>query len=88
MAVGVFRMIIRGIFIPNIQNLMVGYASINERAGFMSINSMVLRIGQTIGPVFVALFYNFGGIRSAFYTGAGMALIMLMICVFIMSEVR
>ena len=77
-----------GMFIPNIQNLMVGYASINERAGFMSINSMVLRIGQTIGPVFVALFYNFGGIRSAFYTGAGMALIMLMICVFIMSEVR
>ena len=76
-----------GLFIPNIQNLLVGYASINERAGFMSINSMVLRIGQTIGPVFVALFYNLGGIRSAFYTGMGVAMIMFMICVFIMSDI-
>jgi MFS family permease len=75
-----------GLFIPNIQTLLVGYASINERAGFMSINSMVLRIGQTIGPVFVALFYNLGGLRSAFLTGAAVALIMILISAFIMSK--
>jgi MFS family permease len=75
-----------GLFIPNIQNQLVGYASINERAGFMSINSMVLRIGQTIGPVSVALFYNMGGLRSAFFTGAVVALIMIFISVLILSE--
>lgn len=75
-----------GLFIPNIFNLLVGYASINERAGFMSINSMVLRIGQTAGPVFVAIFFNFGGLRSAFLTGAGVAGIMIVITATMISK--
>jgi MFS family permease len=75
-----------GLFIPNVQNLLVGYASINERAGFMSINSMVLRIGQTIGPVTVALFYNLGGLRYAFLTGTIVALIMVIISIVIITE--
>lgn len=75
-----------GLFIPNIQTLLVGYASINERAGFMSFNSMVLRIGQTVGPVFVTIFYNLGGIRSAFLTGAIVALIMILISAGILTK--
>jgi len=75
-----------GLFIPNIFNLLVGYASINERAGFMSINSMVLRIGQTAGPVVVAIFYNLGGLRSAFLTGAGVAGIMILITATMISK--
>jgi MFS family permease len=77
-----------GLFIPNVQTLLVGFASINERAGFMSINSMVLRIGQTIGPVFIALFYNWGGLRTTFWTGAGVALLMILISTFVISKTK
>jgi MFS family permease len=75
-----------GLFIPNIQNMLVSYASINERAGFMSIFSMVLRIGQTLGPITVVVFYNLGGLRSAFLAGALVALFMALISIFIISE--
>lgn len=65
-----------GIMIPSIQNLLVGYASIKERAAFMSFNSMVLRIGQTLGPLVVGLFFALGGLDASFLTGAVVALVM------------
>lgn len=65
-----------GIMIPSIQNLLVGFASIKERAAFMSFNSMVLRIGQTVGPLLVGLFYALGGLTGSFLTGAVVALVM------------
>ncbi len=74
--------IAHGILIPGIQTLLVGFASLNERAGFMSINSMVLRIGQTVGPMFIGLFYALGGIDIAFIGGALVALVMLLISFF------
>jgi len=75
-----------GLLLPNIFNLLVGFASINERAGFMSINSMVLRIGQTVGPIFVALVYNVGGLDSTFFAGAGVAGLMILITITMISK--
>jgi len=77
-----------GLFIPNIQNMLVGYASINERAGFMSIFSMVLRIGQTLGPIAVVLFYDMGGLQSAFIAGASVALLMALISLIFINKSR
>lgn len=74
-----------GLLIPSIQTLLVGFAPLNERAGFMSINSLVLRFGQTIGPLFIGIFYAFGGVGIAFIGGALVALIMLVISVFMMK---
>lgn len=71
-----------GMAIPGIQNLLVGFAPMKERAAFMSINSMVLRLGQTIGPLFIGLFYNLGGISTAFIAGAGIALSMILLALF------
>lgn len=68
-----------GIMIPAIQTQLVGFAPLSERAGFMSINSMVLRLGQTIGPLFIAIFYAVGGTGSAFLGGALVAFIMLIV---------
>ena len=68
-----------GIMIPAIQTQLVGFAPLTERAGFMSINSMVLRLGQTVGPVFIALFYAAGGTGAAFLGGAFVALVMLVV---------
>lgn len=71
----------QGLLIPGIQTLLVGFAPLNERAGFMSINSMVLRIGQTIGPLVIGFFYAIGGISIAFVGGAIVAVIMLMLTI-------
>ncbi len=68
-----------GMVIPNVLTMVVGYASIKERAAFMSINSMVLRVGQTLGPVVIGILYNLGGLNAAFLGGAGTALAMIII---------
>jgi MFS family permease len=68
-----------GILIPSIQNLLVGFASIKERAAFMSFNSMVLRVGQTLGPLVVGIFYTLGNLTGAFAAGAGVAVVMIVV---------
>lgn len=65
-----------GLLVPSIQNLLAGFASIKERAAFMSINSMVLRIGQTIGPLLIGVFYAIGSLQASFFAGAVVAMIM------------
>ncbi|MFW6309524.1 MAG: MFS transporter [Prolixibacteraceae bacterium] len=74
-----------GMLIPGIQTLLVGFAPLSERAGFMSINSMVLRIGQTAGPIFISLFYAVGGTAMAFVGGAIASLAMLFISDFMVK---
>ncbi|QGY46721.1 MFS transporter [Maribellus comscasis] len=68
-----------GMIIPGVQTLLVGFAPITERAGFMSINSMVLRLGQTTGPIIIGFFYALGGTGTAFIGGAIVAVVMLII---------
>jgi len=65
-----------GLLIPSIQNLLVGFASIKERAAFMSVNSMVLRIGQTIGPLLIGVFYAIGSLQASFIAGAVVSMMM------------
>lgn len=75
----------QGMLIPLVQTLLVGFAPLNERAGFMSINSTVLRLGQSIGPVFIGLFYAFGGVTFSFIGGAVVAVVMLVVAVFMVK---
>ncbi len=76
----------QGINIPNIQTLLVSLAPMKYRAAFMSLNGMVLRIGQTIGPLVAALFFSIGGISYAFWGGALVAVIMFTIVIFTLSR--
>lgn len=68
-----------GFFIPNVQTALVGLASISERAAFMSVNSMVLRIGQTLGPVVAALLYINQQLWPVFISTAVIALLMMVV---------
>lgn len=68
-----------GLLVPSVQNLLVGYTTIKERAAFMSFNSMVLRIGQTIGPIMVGFFFVIGGLQGAFLTGIAVAMTMFFV---------
>ena len=74
-----------GMLIPGIQTLLVGFAPLSERAGFMSINSTVLRIGQTIGPIVISLFYAIGGTTIAFVGGAIASLSMLVTSIYMVK---
>lgn len=75
-----------GILIPAIQSMLVSLASLQERAAFMSLNSMVLRLGQTVGPLLVGVFYGFGGIHLAFVAGAGIAVVMFLLVLILVNN--
>jgi MFS family permease len=78
----------QGINIPNIQVLLVGFAPMQHRGAFMSLNGMVLRIGQTLGPLVAGVFFMLGGIRLAFLGGAFLAVVMILIVVAFCKQVN
>ena len=63
----------QGINFPSVMALVAGMAPMEYRAAFMSINNTMLRLGQTVGPPLVGLFYVYGGPSAAFYICAGLA---------------
>jgi ACDE family multidrug resistance protein len=74
-----------GINIPSILSLLAESAPINNRAVFMSINGMILRLGQTIGPLFIGLFYDLGGMEFAFLAASVFVLIMIGVVIYLIS---
>jgi len=76
----------QGINIPNIQTMLVNMAPVQHRGAFMSINGMVLRIGQTLGPMVAGLFYMMGGIKFAFFGGAILAGLMILVVIFTLKS--
>lgn len=74
-----------GISMPNVQNLLVGMAPLTERAAFMSLNSMILRTGQTLGPLFMGFWYSIAGTEATFFAASGIALIMLLITLMVIK---
>jgi len=76
----------QGINMPSNQTLLAGLAPIEYRAGFMSLNGMVLRLGQTLGPVVIGLFFASRGMPGAFYAGSGFALLMFLIALILIRD--
>ncbi len=62
-----------GILIPNIQTQISILAPDEYRGAFMSINSSVLRLGQTIGPLLSGIIITSLGEGYVFIFGAGFA---------------
>jgi MFS family permease len=76
----------QGLFIPTVQTMLVGFAPMKERAAFMSLNSMVLRIGQTTGPLVMGIGFAIGGLSCVYYGGAVFAVIMFLILQIMIKE--
>lgn len=57
----------QGMNIPSIMNLLTGYAPKEFRAAFLSVNWMVMRLGQAIGPYILGLVYLYVSLEGAFY---------------------
>lgn len=66
----------QGLNIPVVQHLMTEYAPPQQRAAFMAMNGMMLRLGQTIGPLLFALAFHLDGLTAVFLLGAVLAMAM------------
>lgn len=62
-----------GLNLPTVQALLTGLAPIEQRGIVMSLNGMVLRIGQTLGPFIMTLVFSGFGFTGVFLTGSLLA---------------
>lgn len=69
--------IAQGLNIPSVQTMLAALAPLEYRASFMAVNSTILRLGQTLGPLLMGIFFMLWGTDGAFYAGGGCALFML-----------
>lgn len=69
----------QGLSIPNLQTLLASLAPIEHRGAFLSVNGLVLRLGQTLGPPLMGMASSMGGIDTTFYGGAVIAGVMLVL---------
>ncbi len=66
-----------GMTIPSLLNLVAGTTSGEHRGVIMSVNGMLLRLGQTIGPLFAGAAFGLVGLAGTFWVSAGLAVGML-----------
>ena len=79
--------IAQGINIPSLLNLITGYAQKDYRAAFLSVNWMVMRIGQALGPYLLGIVYIWHGIDGTFYFSALAAMMFILVAaIFIQKE--
>ncbi len=62
-----------GISIPSILTMLTGLAPAEYRAAFMSVNAMVLRMGQTLGPLVAGAMLQVRGLAGAYFGSALLA---------------
>jgi MFS family permease len=71
----------QGLNIPATQTLLAELSPMDYRAAFMSINGMVLRLGQTIGPILIGVFIANGNYMAGFLAMAALAAIMIFVAI-------
>ncbi|MGD2179463.1 MAG: MFS transporter [Anaerolineae bacterium] len=78
----------QGLSIPNLQTLLAGLAPLEHRGAFMSINGMILRLGQTVGPPLMGIVFSAWGIEGTFYAAAAIAAAMFVLTATIIKKRR
>ncbi|UCG50506.1 MAG: MFS transporter [Candidatus Latescibacterota bacterium] len=76
-----------GINITNIISLLAGFARTEQRAAMMSINGMVLRLGQTLGPIVMAGVFGMWDLEGVFFVGALFSLGMFFLAAIMVKQV-
>ncbi len=71
----------QGLNLPNAFSLLTSTAPQENRGAFMSINSTVLRLGQTLGPVVTASIAVPLGLGGAYFAAAALAAAMFFVAV-------
>jgi len=66
-----------GINTPCIMSMLTTLAPFEYRASFLSVNTMMLRMGQTLGPLVMGIIFGMFGFEGVFFTGSVIALFMI-----------
>lgn len=64
---------------PSIQTALTKLAPDDQRGAFMSVNGLVIRLGQTLGPIIIGIGYAWKGYFGAYLLGALITLIALIV---------
>ncbi|MCD6092271.1 MAG: MFS transporter [Bacteroidales bacterium] len=72
--------------IPSLQTVLANLAPDNQRGAFMSMNGMVLRLGQTLGPLVIGIGFTISGLSGAYYLGAFIAILGLFVLFTMLTE--
>jgi predicted MFS family arabinose efflux permease len=75
-----------GILMPNIQTQISIFSPAKYRGAFMSINSSVLRLGQTIGPLISGNIITKCGSEYVFIAGIVFALLTALFTAYTVSD--
>jgi len=70
----IFSGIANGATLPSIQTSVAEIAPLEYRGAIMSLNNMMLRLGQTLGPPVIGIAYVYGGINATFFAAAGISI--------------
>jgi predicted MFS family arabinose efflux permease len=74
----------QGLNMPTLLTMLAELAPEENRAVFLSLNSMSLRLGQTLGPLLMGGVFAIFGIEAVFISGAALALVMVtLLCAFL-----
>ncbi|HJX38216.1 MAG TPA: MFS transporter [Anaerolineae bacterium] len=68
----------QGMNMPSLMTLLAGECPMEQRGALMSVNGMVLRLGQTLGPLVMGALFVASGFGGVFLGGAVCAALMLM----------
>jgi MFS transporter, ACDE family, multidrug resistance protein len=68
-----------GLIIPVSHGMLASLSPLQYRAAFMAVNGMILRLGQTLGPIIMGLCFTMAGLKGAFIAGAAIAMIMIIL---------
>ena len=69
----------QGVNVPSIQTLLAEFAPLEYRAAFMSINGMVIRMGQTLGPLLMGASFLLWGFEGTFFVSACLSIAMFIL---------
>ena len=75
-----------GINWPCIFTLLTELAPVDYRATFLSVNGMIFRLGQTLGPLLMGAVLSTWGIAGTFYTGALLSVVVSVLGVILIRE--
>jgi MFS family permease len=75
----------QGINLPSLMTVLAGQAPMEQRGALISINGMVLRLGQTLGPVIMGTMFTLAGFGGVFIGGIVCALVMLLVVLAVMN---
>jgi ACDE family multidrug resistance protein len=76
--------IAQGINLPSLMTLLATLAPMEQRGVLMSVNGMVLRLGQTLGPMVMGMLFGLSGFSGVFIGGAACALVMFSLVLILM----